>query len=331
MQVGRVAARIPGDALVLLPDEQAGMQLQVALNYANARPTLLLPFTLPEGESTEAAHRRTIMQAYVQRQVDSGRPVIALFPHPGVLPGWVAKDFSLKFAFAQPIAFSVPAQVPDLVFPGTIVRMDANYAGFRLDKDREPPVPRQVGVGRPEESLPFIVRGFGGPEGNPSKPGGTYRFERRRVSVSAGPQVRVHFHPWRPPQAPPLDLRVAVNGIPGAFENRVEQTGDHVLEILVPQEITQSRQRFPTERRCQPVLDAAARALRRSARARHCYLPNRPRAIAAFADPPFPGPGSPTILLCRASRVIQCKTPTRGGWAFCLEGCLTMTYRLEPE
>ena len=246
MQVGRVAARIPGDALVLLPDEQAGMHLQVALDYANARPTLLLPFTLPEGESTEAAHRRTIMQAYVQRQVDSGRPVIALFRHPGVLPGWIAKDFSLQFAFTQPIAFSMPAQVPDLVFPGTIVKLDANYVAFRLAKDPGRSAPSQVGVGRPEEDLPFIVRGFGGPEGDPSKVGGTFRWALKGAELALPPvrKVRLYFRPWRPPQAPPLDLRVTVDGIPVAFENRVEQTGDHVLEVLVPQEIVQSRRRF---------------------------------------------------------------------------------------
>jgi hypothetical protein len=242
-QIARLAKHIPVDALVLIPDEQAGMHLQLALQYENERTTLLLPFAQPNGP--EALHRNATIQAYLHRQVASGRPVIALLDDQR-LPGSLARRFALEFAFAESIAFSMPGEVPDDVFPAATARVNANYVALRLRGHRDVAVPPIVNVGRPNEDLAFLVEGFAAPEGDRSKPGGSFRWTlaNARIALPWTPTVRIHYHSWRPPQAPPADLRVAIDGVPVPIDDRMEQNGDHVLEIPVPPHLARSNDRF---------------------------------------------------------------------------------------
>ena len=244
-QIARLARHIPPDALVLIPDEQAGMHLQLSLQYENERTALLLPFSLAQANGPEALQRNAAMQAYVHRQVASGRPVIALLDDQR-LAGWLASHFTLEFAFADSIAFSMPMQVPDNVFPAAIGRMGANYAALRLREHRDVAVPAIVNIGRPDDDLGFLVDGFAAPEGDRSKPGGSFRWTlaNARLALPWTRIVRIHYHPWRPPQAPPADLRVTIDGVPVAFDDRTEQNGDHVLEIPVPAHLARSNDRF---------------------------------------------------------------------------------------
>lgn len=185
------------------------------------------------------------MQAYVHREVASGRPVIALLDDQR-LAGWLASRFALEFAYAESIAFSMPAEVPDDVFPAATVRVGVNYAALRLREHRDVAVPSIVNVGRPDDDLSFLVEGFAAPEGDRSKPDGSFRWTlaNARLALPWTRIVRIHYHSWRPPQAPPADLRVAIDGVPVAFDDRTEQNGDHVLEIPVPAHLARSNDRF---------------------------------------------------------------------------------------
>ncbi len=244
-QVARLAKHIPADALVLIPDEQAGMHLQVALQYEHGRTVLLLPFSFALATGPERAQRYVTMQAYVRRQVASGRPVIALLDDQR-FAGWLASRFALEFAFAEPIIFSMPVEAHDDAFPGATSRVDVNYAALRLREHGGAAVPTVVDVGRPDHDLGFLVEGFAAPEGDRSKPGGTFRWTlaNAQLALPRTRIVRIHYHSWRPPQAPSADLRVAIDGVPVAFYDRTAQSGDHVLEISVPADVGRSNERF---------------------------------------------------------------------------------------
>jgi hypothetical protein len=244
-QIARVAKHIPADALVLIPDEQAGMHLQVALQYEHEKAALLLPFSFAQADGTDAAKRYATVQAYVRRQVASGRPVIALLDDQR-FAGWLAARFALEYAFAEPMTFSMPVEAPDDVFPKATARVGMNYAALRLREHRDAAVPTVVDVGRPDHDLRFLIEGFAAPEGDRSKPGGTFRWTlaNAQLALPRTRIVRIHYHSWRPAQAPSADLRVAIDGVPVAFDDRTAQNGDHVLEIPVAGHVAHMNERF---------------------------------------------------------------------------------------
>lgn len=244
-QIARLARHIPSDALVLIPDKQAGMHLQLALQYENERTALLLPFSLAQAIGPEALQRNAAMEAYVHRQVASGRPVIALLDDQS-LAGSLAIRFALEFAFAESIAFSMPIEVSDDVFPAATVRVGVNYVALRLREHRDVPVPSIVNVGRPDDDLAFLVEGFAAPEGDGFKLDGSFRWTlaNARLALPWTRIVRIHYHSWRPTHAPTADLRVAIDGVPVAFEDQTEENGDHVLKIPVPADFARSNGRF---------------------------------------------------------------------------------------
>ncbi len=64
-------------------------------------------------------------------------------------------------------------------------------------------------------------------------------------------KVRVHFHPWRPVQAPAMDLAILVNGVRVKFQQATEY-GQEVIDIPVPVQTGPAKQKFRLTIACQP-------------------------------------------------------------------------------
>jgi hypothetical protein len=249
VQVTRLANRIPADALVILPDEDAGMHLQIALQYSEKRSTLLLPVTGQFG-----SRQSLLASQYLRRQLASGRPVIVLFQEPSVLPQLLTSNFTLEYLFSEPISFFELPQVPESKFSSMTRERKATYRAFQVrEHGREAVPPATINIGQITEDLPFIVRGFYAPEGDAAKPETLFRWTTAEAELllPAVRKIRVHYHQWRPFQAPSTDLAVLVNGVRVKFQQATEN-GQEVIDMPVPIQTGPGKQKFRLTVVCNP-------------------------------------------------------------------------------
>jgi hypothetical protein len=248
LQVNRLANRIPADALVILPDEEAGMHVQIPLQYNEKRSTLLLPVTGQAGTT-----QSLFAIQYLRRQLAGGRPVIALFQEPSLLLNLLTSNFALEYLFSEPISFFELPQVAESQFPGMTRERKATYRAFQVREHGREAVPATINIGQITEDLPFIVRGFYAPEGDPAKPDSLFRWTmaEAELRLPAVRKVRVHFLPWRPVQAPAIDLAILVNGVRVKFQ-QVTENGQEVIDIPVLVQAGPGKQEFKLTIACQP-------------------------------------------------------------------------------
>ena len=248
VQIDRLAKRIPADALVILPDEEASMHLQIALQYNEKRSTLVLPVT-GEADATQSM----VASQYLLRQLAVGRPVIALFHEPSALLTLLTSNLALEYLFSEPISFSELPQVAESDFPGTTREIKANYRAFQVRERGREAAPATINIGQITEDLPFIVRGFHAPEGYPEQPDSLFRWTmaEAELRLPAVRKVRVHFHPWRPVQAPAIDLAISINGIRVGFRQTTEN-GQEVIDIPVAVETGPGKKEFRLTIACRP-------------------------------------------------------------------------------
>jgi hypothetical protein len=249
VQINRLASRIPADALVIVPDEDAGMHLQIALQYNQNRSTLLLP------DKAQDAPQSLTVREYLRRQLATGRPVIALIQQSSVLPNQLTSHFALKYLFSESISFFELPQVTESEFPGATMERKVTYRGFQVRDPGYEPIPATINVGQAAEDLPFIVRGFYGPEGDPATPDSPYRWtmEEAEFLLPAVRKVRVHFHLWRPDRAPTVNIAVMVNGVRTRFQQATENAHE-VLDIALPAPIGSDNQKIRLSIVCQPFI-----------------------------------------------------------------------------
>lgn len=229
-QLTRLARRIPEQSLVLIPNGEAGMHLQTALQYGFQRTALLLP---PASELDPEEKR--VLRDYLQRQLAAGRPILSLFFTPSFLPRLLAEPFELQELFAEELALAELPQSAGDEFPGGAHLAQLLYRGFQLHPPGEVPFPRRIDIGQPGSDLPWLLSGFHPPEGNPADPASLYRWSMAESELLLPPvrRIKILFHPWRPATAPPLDLAVLVAGAPVDFQQRLEH-GQGVIEIELP-------------------------------------------------------------------------------------------------
>jgi len=248
VQISRVAERIPADALVILPDEEAGMHLQIALQYNEKRSTVVLPIA-GQGDATQ----NLLTRQYLLRQLAAGRPVIALFQEPSTLLTLLTSNFALEYLFSQPISFSEIPQVAESDFPGITTDIKAIYRAFQVRAHGPELAPATINIGHITKDLPFIVRGFHAPEGY-AESDSLFRWTmaEAELRLPAVRKVRVHFHLWRPVQAPPLDLAISINGARVEYRQATEN-GHEVIDIPVPLELGSGKNEFTLTIACEPL------------------------------------------------------------------------------
>ncbi|HEX7485450.1 MAG TPA: hypothetical protein VF332_04815 [Vicinamibacterales bacterium] len=104
---------IPEDALVLIPDENASLHLQLALEYTCGRDVLLLPVWHDPGGRFEE-----VMNGFLDRRLDNGRRVFLVLTGTSDVAGPFVRHFQLDERFESTLSFEKVPFVPDDVFPG---------------------------------------------------------------------------------------------------------------------------------------------------------------------------------------------------------------------
>jgi len=97
-QVSALARAIPRDALVVIPDSDADLHVQVALEYRGGRDVLLLPLA----DGSEAGVEKA-MAGLLARRLAEGRRVCLLLAKPGDLAGPLARHFQVDFLLEQTV------------------------------------------------------------------------------------------------------------------------------------------------------------------------------------------------------------------------------------
>ena len=134
-----LADRIPADALVLLSDAEAGMQLQIPLQYSEGRPTLLVPL-----EAEPGSMQWVVLTRYLERQLGAGRKVFAVFQNPPVRPNVLAANFQLTHLFSTTISFLQRPQVAQSRFPRETARARVQYHAFNITRYSRPASTRET-------------------------------------------------------------------------------------------------------------------------------------------------------------------------------------------
>ena len=220
--------------------------IQDALQYNEKRSTVVLPIA-GKGDATQ----NLVTRQYLLRQLAAGRPVIALFQEPSTLLTLLTSNFDLKYLFSEPISFFELPQVAESQFPSTS-EIKAIYRAFRVRAHGPEAAPTTINIGQITEDLPFIVRGFHAPEGY-AESNSFFRWTmaEAELRLPAVRKVRVHFHPWRPVQAAPLDLAISINGARVEFRQATEN-GHEVIDIPIPLEVGSVKNEFTLAIACEP-------------------------------------------------------------------------------
>jgi hypothetical protein len=98
--VRALARELPEGALVLIPDEHAGLHLQLALEYTWGRDVLLLPL-----QRTPGGRFEEIMNGFLDRRLESGKRVFLVLAPTMDPAGPLARRFQLDERFEGRLSF----------------------------------------------------------------------------------------------------------------------------------------------------------------------------------------------------------------------------------
>jgi hypothetical protein len=233
-RVDALARAIPPDALVVMPDANADLHVQTALEFRCARDVLLLPLAGEAGPG-----REEMMARYVARQIDRGRRVFLLLARPTDLPGPLLRHFRPTFLFEAPLSFEMLPFVPGDVLPGFPQVGQLQSRVVELHSLRDTPVPRSIRIGDLREDIGTLVEGFHGAEiearaGQPPTP---FRWTGplAKMAFPSVASIVLTIDTWRPSPAPPASIEARVDGVL-VCAVRDDTRGRRVLRIPFPRE-----------------------------------------------------------------------------------------------
>ena len=112
-RVDALARAIPGGALVIIPDADAGLHVQTALEFRSGRDVLLLPLA---GEPDRRLEE--VMVRFLAREIDEGKRVFLLLATPKDPGGLLGRHFRLEFLLEAPLSLEKLHFVASDALPG---------------------------------------------------------------------------------------------------------------------------------------------------------------------------------------------------------------------
>jgi len=153
-QVEALARAIPPRALVIIPDSNAELQLQIPLRYVFGRDVLLLPLS---GEGDRKAEQVTI--GFLARQLEKGRRVVLLLSRPGDLGGSLARHFRLDQVGEAPLSWERVHFSQDDVFPSPLRSAHLRNRLVEVSDPRGAPRAGRITIGHEWEDVNVLVEG----------------------------------------------------------------------------------------------------------------------------------------------------------------------------
>ena len=230
---------IPGSgSLVIIPDSQASMHMQIPLQYMTRHDALLLTLG---SKSTDEGVSEKIVNNYLERQLSQGRRVILMLDGKNNNFSYPARDFSLKYITEKNISFNYIPQVRQDRFPDRISELSVNYILFELQKRENLPAKDfMIDIGVQQEDIPFILKGFYGPESEQSRSYKTFRWTGPEASIIIPPvrSIKLSINPSRPLGAEPTNLTVQADRAEAAKFDSIP-SDRNALCVNIPDEVRQ--------------------------------------------------------------------------------------------
>jgi hypothetical protein len=238
--VHALAASLPPDALVLLPDDSADLHLGPALAYAGGRRALLVPVAPGAAADVEEA-----AAAWLERQRRQGRRVCLLLARPGELAGWLAARFDLRLVARRTVTFEGVRFVAQGAFPPPPLAVTLEVRVLEVAPAKAP-VARALTIGEPADDLPVLVEGFHAPEteARPGQPPRAFRWTAGRAVLALPPAtaaVELAVDTTRPPGAPSPEAEIEVDGVRLPV---LLPRGDGLLRLALPAAQGSARRRL---------------------------------------------------------------------------------------
>jgi len=212
-QVSALARAIPRDALVVIPDSDADLHVQVALEYRGGRDVLLLPLA----DGSEAGVEKA-MAGLLARRLAEGRRVCLLLAKPGDLAGPLARHFQVDFLLEQTVSFARVELVPHSAFPPTPETALLRTVVAEVRPPGEGRSPSSILVGDVRQDLGFLEQGFHAPEveAHPGQPATPFRWTGSVATMAFPPvaAITLILDTSRPPRAAPAGIEVDLDGVP---------------------------------------------------------------------------------------------------------------------
>lgn len=243
-QVKALARTIPGDGLVIIPDSNAGLQLQIPLRFVGERDVLLLPLTRGSGRRTDQVLRR-----FLTRQLETGRRVFLLLGGSTDLGGLLAQHYRLDFLGEVPLTWEQPHFMSHDVLPPPpqVARLRSRVV--EVGRARGSPGPGRITIGDVREDVSVLVGGFHEAEieARPGRPAVPYRWTGRVATMALPPTTSMvlTIDVWRPPRARPAAVRVRVDGV-SVSPPPSDSPGRQVLRVPFPETDDATRKRIVT-------------------------------------------------------------------------------------
>jgi len=230
-RVDALAREIPKDALVVIPDADAGLHLQTALEFRCGRDVLLLPLSGEPGRRLEE-----VMVRFLAREIDAGKRVL-LLATPTDLGGPLVRHFRLTFLLEAPLSFERLPFVARDGLPGPLETAELQARLVAVRSLRDGPMPRTIRIGDVRDDVSTLVAGFHGAEietraGQPPTP---FRWTGpvAEMAFPSTASIALTIDTWRPPEAPPAVIEAEVDGVV-VCAIRDDARGRRVLHIPFP-------------------------------------------------------------------------------------------------
>jgi hypothetical protein len=211
--VGALARAIPREALIVIPDSDADLHAQVALEYRGGRDVLLLPLA----DGSEASVEKP-MAGFLARRLAEGRRVCLLLAKPDDLAGSLVRHFRIDFLFERTVPFARVDLVPPDAFPPPPETALLRTVVAELRPAGEGPAPGSILVGDQRQDVGFLVQGFHAPEveARPGQPPRPFRWTGPVATMAFPPvaAITLILDTSRPPRAAPARMEASLDGVP---------------------------------------------------------------------------------------------------------------------
>ncbi len=230
-QVRALAKAIPSDALIVIPDSNASLHTQIALEYMGGREVLLLPLADGPGGRLEEA-----MIRFLARQIERRR-VCLLLARPTDLAGPLVRPFQLRFLFEKAVSFESVEFVAHDAFPEPPATARLQNRVWEVRPPENGQVPRSIRVGDARDDVGILMKGFHGPEieVRPGQPPTPFRWTGPVATMAFPPvaAVALTMDTSRPATAKAATIEVDVDGVP-VDAGPTDRAGWHRLHVPMP-------------------------------------------------------------------------------------------------
>lgn len=235
-QIRSMANDIPKNALVIIPDSEAGLQRQLPLRYMANRDVILLPHKIYPDEKFLKT-----MVSYLNRQLNKNRPILLLINQATTSPVLLTQNFHLNYRSDTATTFSTVLPYYFNEFPDHSTDIVLHDYLFYLEPKKQLSVNKSLNIGNLRDDINLNLEGFYAPEKTASVPEQSFRWAKNQAELLL-PDIstfNLHVNAPRPSGAGRAHLKIDVNGV--TLKTITLSSEPSTIQINIPEIIRKKR------------------------------------------------------------------------------------------